>query len=57
MTLINLNKARKERKRREQRANADANAVKFGRTKAERKRAEQENKRAERALDQHQKDP
>ncbi len=35
-TPINLNRARKARARDEQRRTADANAVKFGRTKAER---------------------
>lgn len=35
-TPINLNKARKERARADGKARADANAVKFGRTKAAR---------------------
>ena len=34
--IINLNKARKQKTRAEEKAQADANAVKFGRTKAER---------------------
>ena len=34
-TPINLNKARKARARKDARAQADANAVAFGRTKAE----------------------
>lgn len=33
---INLNRVRKERNRAEAKAQADANAVKFGRTKAQR---------------------
>lgn len=33
---VNLNRARKERARAEKRREADANALKFGRTKAER---------------------
>jgi hypothetical protein len=33
---INLNKVRKEKSRAEAKAQADANAVKFGRTKAQR---------------------
>lgn len=33
---VNLNKARKAKARAQKRAQADANAVKFGRTKAER---------------------
>jgi phage protein D len=36
MTVTNLNKARKERSRAEEKARADANAVKHGRTKAQR---------------------
>ena len=36
MKPINLNKARKARARAEAKARADENAVKFGRTKAER---------------------
>jgi len=35
-TPINLNKVRKEKSRSEAKAQADANAVKFGRTKAQR---------------------
>ena len=34
--IINLNKARKQKSRAEEKAQADANVVKFGRTKAER---------------------
>jgi hypothetical protein len=49
---VNLNRARKDRDRAREKAQADANAVKFGRTKAERlldaARAEQ----AKRRLDQ-----
>lgn len=36
MKPINLNKVRKEQARAQDKARADANAVKFGRTKAER---------------------
>ena len=35
-TPINLNKARKDRDRNAQKVQADANALRFGRTKAER---------------------
>ncbi len=35
-TPINLNKVRKARARKDRKAQADANALKFGRTKAER---------------------
>jgi hypothetical protein len=38
MTVINLNKHRKALEKAEAKAKADANAVKFGRTKAERLR-------------------
>lgn len=48
---INLNKARKARARAEQRARADANAVTFGLTKAEKDRAKRENARKTRDLD------
>ncbi len=34
--IVNLNKFRKEKTRAEDKAQADANAVKFGRTKAQR---------------------
>ena len=34
--IVNLNRARKERARAEKRQQADANAARFGRTKAER---------------------
>ncbi|MEM0945881.1 MAG: DUF4169 family protein [Pseudomonadota bacterium] len=43
---INLNKARKARARAEQRAKADSNALKFGRTKAERLRDAAKTERA-----------
>lgn len=36
MTLVNLNKVRKDRARAEAKQRADENAVKFGRTKAQR---------------------
>jgi len=50
---VNLNRYRKDKARAEKKARGDANAAKFGRTKAER---EAEAKRAERAardLDGH----
>lgn len=34
--IVNLNKARKDRERTQKKAEADQNAAKFGRTKAER---------------------
>ncbi len=50
---INLNRARKERARAEKRATADANAAKFGRTKAEKAAEEADRNRAVRNLDLH----
>ncbi|WP_375172877.1 DUF4169 family protein [Pseudooceanicola sp.] len=54
--IVNLNRFRKDRARAEKRAAADANAAKFGRTKAERRLTEAERKKAERALDGHKRD-
>ncbi len=51
---INLNRARKARARAEARWRADANAVKFGRSKAERLLAAAQNEKAHRMLDLHQ---
>ncbi len=54
--LVNLNKAKKARDRAERRAKADENAVKFGRSRAEK---ETERARAEKAralLDAHKRD-
>lgn len=45
--VLNLNRARKRKKRQDDRAKADANAIKHGRTKAERELQE-----AQRALDE-----
>lgn len=49
MSIVNLNKARKAKSRAEAKAQADENAIRFGRTKAERlldvAQAEQANKR------------
>ena len=56
-TPINLNKARKLRARAEKRANADANAAKFGRTKAERRTEEEREARAKHLLNQHKREP
>ena len=51
--IVNLNKARKSRARDTARKTADANAVKFGRTKAERLKDRVEADKAERDLDGH----
>ncbi|MBY5932648.1 DUF4169 family protein [Tateyamaria omphalii] len=48
---INLNKARKARARAEKKARADANAVTFGLSKAQKQHAKHENTRAARDLD------
>ena len=51
MTPINLNKIRKDRARAEAKKLADHNAVKFGRTKAERLLAATRNSQAQQRLD------
>jgi hypothetical protein len=51
--LVNLNRFRKARQRAEKRAEADANAVRFGRTKAERDLEKQRAAKAARELDAH----
>ena len=53
---INLNKARKAKARRKARQKADENAVRFGRTKAEKARDKIETERTVRKLDQHRRD-
>lgn len=50
---INLNKARKARNNVKKRQQADENAVKHGRTKAERILEATQNHKARRALDSH----
>ena len=50
--VVNLNKARKVRARTEDKARADANAVKHGRTKAQRTIEATQAEKARRALDQ-----
>lgn len=49
---VNLNKARKARDRAAEKAQADANALKHGRTKAERLLEAAQAEKARRALDQ-----
>ncbi|WP_210526744.1 DUF4169 family protein [Rubellimicrobium arenae] len=51
-SVVNLNKARKARDRATEKAQADANAVKHGRTKAERLLEAARAEKAKRALDQ-----
>lgn len=50
---VNLNKARKARAKAGKRAQADANAVKFGRTKAEKARDKAEAEKSRRDIDGH----
>jgi len=51
--IANLNHARKTRARAQKRVQADANAAKFGRTKAERISEAARSEQARRILDQH----
>ncbi len=51
--IVNLNHARKARARDEKRVTADANAAKFGRTKAERIAQVAISDKASKMLDQH----
>ncbi|HEY0214597.1 MAG TPA: DUF4169 family protein [Paenirhodobacter sp.] len=51
--ITNLNRFRKQKARAEQRVTADANAAKFGRTKAQRAQEEAESARVRAALDGH----
>lgn len=51
-TPINLNQARKDRTRADEKARADANAVKFGRTKAQRLLQAAQAEQARKRLDQ-----
>ena len=55
--IVSLSRARKARDRLKKRAEADANAVKFGRTKAQRAQDDQTADKARRDLDGHRKDP
>ncbi len=54
--VSNLNRFRKQKARAEKRAAADANAVKFGRSKAEKTAAERIREKADRDLDGHKRD-
>ena len=56
-TPINLNKARKARLRADKHAKADENALKFGRSKAQRQVEDTDKSRAAQHLDQHRRDP
>lgn len=55
--LINLNRARKYRAKRDRQAEAEANRAKFGRSKAEKQSAKEEAERSARTLDAHRREP
>jgi len=54
--IVNLNRFRKQQARQTRRAEADANAAKFGRTRAERDLAEAQADKAARDLAAHRRD-
>ncbi|UWR23883.1 DUF4169 family protein [Sulfitobacter sp. S190] len=54
---INLSRVRKDKARLEKRAAGDVNAVKFGRTKAEKNAQETSSAKAARDLDAHKREP
>lgn len=54
---VNLGKVRKARAKAAKKAGAAANAVRFGRTRAQRKREDGERDRAEAKIDAHRRDP
>ena len=56
MTLINLNKARKERARAEKQARASENVAKFGRSRTAKEAEKMRSDRAKAHIDQHQRD-
>ncbi|OUD10946.1 DUF4169 domain-containing protein [Marivivens niveibacter] len=51
--VTNLNQFRKQKARADKRAQGDANAVKFGRTKAQKQAEDLDTNRAKSHLDQH----
>lgn len=53
---VNLNRFRKEQARAEKKARADQNAVKHGRTKAEKDLDKARNQQATRRFDEHKRD-
>lgn len=53
---VNLNRFRKEKARADKKARADANAVKFGQTKADKKKTRAESEKSARDLDGHKRD-
>lgn len=55
--ITNLNQFRKQKARAEKKARGDANAAKFGRTRAERTQSEASEEAARRQLDGHKREP
>lgn len=55
--IVNLNKARKARDTAKKRSQADENAVKFGRTKAEKQRESAQSGLEKARLDGHKREP
>ncbi len=55
-TVVNLRAVRKSREREDKRAQGDANAIKFGRTKAEREEQAARADKARRDLDGHERE-
>lgn len=53
---VNLNRFRKDKARAENKARADENAIKFGRTKTEKTRDKSDADKARRQLDGHERD-
>ena len=56
-TAVNLNRVRKDKARAEAKARAQENAVKFGRSKAEKDLEKAKAAQMQRVLDAHRKDP
>ncbi|MFU8866120.1 MAG: DUF4169 family protein [Rhodobacterales bacterium] len=56
-TPVNLNRVRKQKARVEEKARANENAVKFGRSKAQKEAEKAQAEAAARLLDQHRKEP
>ncbi|QIK40501.1 DUF4169 family protein [Pontivivens nitratireducens] len=54
--IVTFSKVRKAKSRAEKRAQADANSVRFGRTKSQRKLESSLAEKAERALDRHERE-
>lgn len=55
--IINLRQVRKRRAREAQATDAAENRIRFGRTRAERERDEQNDRRARQSLDGHRREP